>query len=70
MNMEIFKIKSARKRRLKILGSTSKEKNVKGRYTQAYNKVNYVAKNSKNSLTRLKAVKDAEYFKRKLGRYS
>jgi len=68
--MKIFELKGARKRRLQILGSTSKDKNVKDRYKQAYNKCNYVHRNSHNPLTRLKASNDARYFKRKLERYS
>lgn len=67
--MKIFNLPSARKRRHKILLSTNKDYNHRDRLKQSYNKCMYVYSNSHNPLTRMKAKKDAEYFKRRLERY-
>lgn len=67
--MKIFDIIGARQRRSKILASTDRNRSTKDRYQQAYNKCYYAINNSHNPLTKLKARKDSEYFKRKLERY-
>jgi len=66
--MKIYDIPGARKRRYKLLASTSRNSSIEKRYRQALNKCNYVYKNSNNPLIRLRASTDAKYFKRKLER--
>jgi len=59
----------ARKRRNRILKNTDSSQPIKNRLESAYRKSMNLARISRNPITKLKAKKDANYFKRKLDRY-